>query len=367
MINPKGFLEELIKHGSTLISGVPDSLLKGLLLEIEHSKLEFKHVPAVNEGNAVAIASGAFLATGLSQVVYMQNSGLGNSINPLVSLAHKRVYATPMLLVIGWRGEPNVADEPQHMVQGEITEAILNSMGISYHILDANYQTQISDAYKKMAETNQPFALLVKKSVFNSTTDDIEGKYHLNRKVVLSELLSSIERDALVIGTTGKSSREIYEIREVEGESHSNDFLTIGSMGHASGIATGLALNTNKTIYLIDGDGALLMHLGSLFNLVSNHLANVKYVLINNGSHQSVGGQKSLLEDYDESKLLIGLGFDNVIVVDKENEVTSSIERFKDTENCALVFRVSNESSDSLGRPKETPKENRSKFMENFK
>ena len=367
MINPKGFLEELIKHGSTLISGVPDSLLKGLLLEIEHSELGFRHVPAVNEGNAVAIAAGAFLATGLSQVVYMQNSGLGNSINPLVSLSHKKVYATPMLLIIGWRGEPDVADEPQHMVQGEITEAILNSMDISYHILDNNYQTQISDAYKKMAKTNQPFALLVKKGVFSSPTNDIEGKYHLNRTAVLSELLSSIGRDALVIGTTGKSSREIYEIREAKGESHSNDFLTIGSMGHASGIATGLALNTDKMIYLIDGDGALLMHLGSLFNLVSNRFSNLKYVLINNGSHQSVGGQKSLLKEYDESKLLRGLGFDNVIVVDNGNEIRSSIERFKKMENCALVFRVSNESSDSLGRPKESPKENRSKFMGNFK
>jgi phosphonopyruvate decarboxylase len=367
MINPKAFLEELFKHGSTLISGVPDSLLKGLLLEIENSELGFKHVPAVNEGNAVAIASGAFLATGLSQVVYMQNSGLGNSINPLVSLTHERVYATPMLLIIGWRGEPSLTDEPQHMVQGEITEAFLNSMGIPYHILDSNYQNQISDAYRRMSETNQPFALLVKKGVFNSPQNDIEGKYHLNRTAVLNKLLSSIEGDALVIGTSGKSSREIYEIREKKGETHSKDFLTIGSMGHASGIATGLALNSDKTIYLIDGDGALLMHLGSLFNLVYNRFSNVKYVLINNGSHQSVGGQKSLLKDYDESKLLKGLGFDNVIVVDNENEIMSSIERFKKVASCALVFRVSNESSDSLGRPKETPKENRSKFMENFK
>ena len=367
MIDPKTFLADLVSHGSTLITGVPDSLLKGLLVEIEQSLLNFKHVRAVNEGNAVAIASGAYLATGIPQIVYMQNSGLGNAINPLASLAHKSVYGTPLLLIIGWRGDPSSADEPQHMVQGEITESILDSLGIRYYIIDQSYKQQIGESFRLMSETNQPVALLVKKGMFHSPSIDIKGSYTLNRKKILESLLSSIESDALIIGTTGKSSREIYEIRELMKHDHSRDFLTIGSMGHATGIATGLGLYTNKKIYVIDGDGALLMHMGSLFNLVSNNLSNIKYILINNGSHQSVGGQRSLLDSHDEVPLLIGLGFDEVLVVNSEEEFIGSFKKFNNLKKSALVIRVSNDSDESLGRPKETPIDNRNKFMGNFK
>lgn len=367
MINPTDFLATLFSHGSHYITGVPDSLLKGLLQEVLREDSPLVHIDAVNEGNAVVIASGLYMTTGQPQVVYFQNSGIGNAVNPLVSLSHKNVYATPMLLIIGWRGEPGLQDEPQHMVQGAITTAILDSMNIPYFVLDENFKNQITRAYAAMNQTNQPFALLIKKSVFSNDQEDFKGPYMMNRRDLIQLLLTSMESDSLVLCTTGKSGRELYEIREELGLSHEKDFLSIGAMGHLTGLATGITMSSNKKIYILDGDGALMMHMGGLFNLVNNSKGNFKYILINNGSHQSVGGQPSPLAMFDESRLLHGLGFESVTIVQDESQLLDLKASLSTNKKDAIVIRVSNDSQKDLTRPKEKPIDNKLLFMRNFK
>ena len=303
MISPDSFVESLQEKGIGIFAGVPDSLLKNFCAYIDDHSHSGSHVLTANEGNAIAIAAGYYLASGEVGAVYMQNSGLGNAINPLTSLVDKEVYSIPVLLIIGWRGEPGVKDEPQHIKQGAITLKQLELLGIPYLVLgaDSELENVLDETFSVLRKTNAPVALVVRKNTFSAykrkkikvTADTFK------RENAIRQILEMADPDDLVISTTGKTSREVYEIRK-EREESIRDFLTVGSMGHTASIALGLALgNPNRKIFCLDGDGSLLMHLGALPIIGSKKPCNLVHILLNNGEHESVGGQPTVARQLD--------------------------------------------------------------------
>lgn len=296
MISPQYFVESLRSVQIDFFAGIPDSLLKSICAYMtDHLPIDH-NIIAANEGAAVGLATGYYLSTGRVPVVYMQNSGLGNIVNPLMSLTDKEVYNVPMLLLIGWRGEPGVKDEPQHIKQGKTTLPLLESMGIKYVILshdETEFINQLHIAKTYMDETKESFAFVIQKDTFvdYKLKQCVYSDLCLSRETAIRVVASSLEPNSVVVSTTGMISRELFEYRESVGEGHTRDFLTVGSMGHASQIALGIALQKkDRRIYCFDGDGALLMHMGSLAVIGSLHLNNYIHVVFNNGAHDSVGG-----------------------------------------------------------------------------
>ncbi len=364
MIPTKSFYNYLINNKIDTFFGVPDSLLKEICAYITINTPKEKHIITANEGNAIALAAGKYIATGNPAMVYMQNSGLGNAVNPLISLADEAVYKIPMLLMIGWRGEPGKKDEPQHVKQGSITRELLDTMGIKYIILSDNYEENISEAVDYMNKESKPVALLVKKGMFSSIELEKEtNDFDLTREDALESIITKLDHNDIIVSTTGKTSREVFEIREKHNQSHENDFLTVGSMGHTSSIAMGISLYTDKNVYCIDGDGSMLMHLGSLGVAAKNVKENFKYILINNGSHESVGGQPTIGFELDISSILGGLGFDKVIQVDSVNQINDNFCQLQDNKLTALVINTKQGSRSDLGRPTKTPQENKEALM----
>lgn len=364
MIKPEEFYKTLINKGLDTFFGVPDSLLKDICAYItSHSKPE-KHIITANEGNAVAMAAGYYLATSKPAVVYMQNSGLGNAVNPLLSLADELVYKIPMLLIIGWRGEPGVHDEPQHIKQGMKTLSLLETMDIEYAILTNEFEKDISKAVEYMKTEKKAYALVIKKNTFSKyPLSFLNNNYAMSREEVIEELLNNFDDNGVVVSTTGKTSREIFECREKRNEGHEKDFLTVGSMGHAASIAFGISLKYNNKVYCIDGDGSMIMHMGSHGIIAKNANDNYKYILINNGAHESVGGQPTIGFDIDIEKVLIGLGFEKVIQVSTKEELNKKFKEFNMFKKTALVINVKIGSKDDLGRPTKTPQENKEDLM----
>jgi len=265
MIDTKIFFNYLISQGLEFYAGVPDSLLVNLCACINDNCKKNNNIIAASEGNAIAIAAGYHLATSKIGVVYMQNSGIGNAVNPLLSLIDEDVYKIPMLLFIGWRGEPNTEDEPQHKKQGVVTEPLISSMDIKTIILSEDYEPQIKNCVRYIKDTGKAAAILIKKDTFSPYINlKNHNVYVLNREKALEIIISSLSDDDFIVSTTGKSSREIFEIRKKNMQMHSHDFLTVGSMGHAASLAFGISTNSNKNIFCIDGDGAFLMHMGGL-------------------------------------------------------------------------------------------------------
>ena len=352
---------------------VPDSLMKDFCAVIEESAEKDKHVISANEGNAIALASGYHLATGKIGLVYMQNSGLGNAINPLVSLADEKVYGMPMLLVIGWRGEDGVPDEPQHKKQGLITLSLLDNLGIPYKVLskeEENIESMIFDLSKSIFEKNIPHAIVVREGAFekhnrSNTSPDIE-KNLLSREEALEIVLEKIPKDGVVVSTTGKLSRELFELREKRGEGHGNDFLTVGSMGHSSSIALGIALaKPDKKVYCLDGDGASIMHLGSLAIIGQHSPQNFTHILFNNGSHDSVGGQPTASSIMDFVKIAEASNYNFAVkAVSKENIIESLDKINKIPGPNFIEIEIRNGARGDLGRPTRTPLENKQDFME---
>lgn len=369
---PKFFVEYLEKKGLSFFSGVPDSLLKDLCAYITGNCPPEKHIIAANEGAAVGLAAGYYLATGKPGVVYMQNSGTGNAINPLLSLADSDVYSIPMLLVIGWRGEPGIHDEPQHVKQGKVQEALLSSLGYRYEIMGADSNSvmiQMESMISEMNEKKTPVVLLVRKGSFAEYTlpSIKENPYSMTREDAIKVVLSASQKTDLFVSTTGMASREIYELREASGEGHASDFLTVGSMGHALMIASGIALFQKKTVYCIDGDGAAIMHLGSLGIAANIAPKNLRHIVINNGAHDSVGGQPTIGYSLPFPAIAKDLGYKNVFQAINSTEIEASLKRMS---KCAgpsfLEIRVRGGARKNLGRPKTTPVENKIAFMENI-
>ena len=376
MIDCNTFYEALSREGLGLYAGVPDSLLKEICTCITEKSSADEHIIAANEGAAVALATGSYLATGKLGLVYMQNSGLGNTVNPLLSLTDAKVYSIPMLLMIGWRGEPGVKDEPQHVKQGEVTTGLLDTMGISYVVLpdsDAEAQSALKKMVTLANEKQQPTAIIIRKNTFSKYEkqqgDAQASDLSLKREKALSIVLDEIHSSDVVVSTTGMISREIFECRELKNQGHSQDFLTVGSMGHCSQIAMGIALSDKtRKVYCIDGDGAIIMHMGSLAILGQYQGGNLIHVVINNGKHDSVGGQPTVGFEIDIPAVARACGYKEAVTVDSEAEIREEIRRLRKLGKPVLLeIRVLPGARPDLGRPTTTPVENKLALMAHLK
>lgn len=352
-------------------TGVPDSQLKELCdFLIEKYGVGFKHIIAANEGNCVGIAAGHYLATGKIPVVYMQNSGLGNIVNPFTSLLHPEVYGIPCIFIVGWRGEPGVHDEPQHVFQGEVTETMLKDLGIPYFIVDKETEAediaQAMRGFRESLDSGASVAFVIKKNAFDKeTTISYKNNNVLCREDVIREIAEAAADD-VVVSTTGKASRELFEIREHNGQGHAHDFLTVGSMGHSSSIVLGIALEKRgRKIWCIDGDGAVLMHMGAMAVIGSCKPANLVHIVLNNGAHETVGGMPTVAGDIDLLKIAEGCGYQRAVRAGSSEELEKALEEAKTARELMLLeVKCSVSSRKELGRPTTAPQENRKLFME---
>ncbi|HWL54497.1 MAG TPA: phosphonopyruvate decarboxylase [Chthoniobacteraceae bacterium] len=370
MIPSHVIYDTLLGDGVSFFAGVPDSLLKDICAYITDHAPSGRHVIAANEGAAVALATGWHLATGEVGLVYLQNSGLGNLVNPLTSLADPEVYSIPMVLLIGWRGEPGVPDEPQHRKQGRITPDMLAALEIPAAILPDTLEDAVETVRAAVAAAksrNAPQALLVRKGTFESyrLRHHPSNPLAMVREDAVKRVLGTIEDSAVVVSTTGMTSREVFEYRESAGEGHSKDFLTVGCMGHASQIAMGLALaKKDAPVYCLDGDGAVLMHMGSLAIMGTSGLRNLKHVVINNGAHDSVGGQPTAALRINLLEIAKACGYQWVAGTHDAGEMGDLLEKLKHAEGPAfLEIRVNKGSRPDLGRPTTTTHENKEQFI----
>ena len=365
MIDVKNFYNELQKNGIDFFAGVPDSLLKNICAFITANTPAEKNIITANEGAAVALGTGYHLATNKIPLIYMQNSGIGNTVNPLMSLADKEVYSIPMILLIGWRGEPGVKDEPQHIKQGRVSPALLNSMEIPYQVLDENsdYSNVIDEAIKTAQSASAPAAILVRKGTFDffSLKQENNEEAELTREEALEQVLPFIPTDAVVVSTTGMLSRELFELREKHQQSHKTDFLTVGSMGHTSQIALGIALaKPDKQVYCFDGDGSAIMHLGSYAVAGSLAPENLKIIVFNNGAHDSVGGQPTIGRTINFPGVAKAAGLKSFGTVQTITDINNVIPQIvKDKHTALLEIKIKKGARKDLGRPTTTPKQNK--------
>lgn len=374
MIRPEFFVNTLRNHNIDFYAGVPDSLLKNICAYITDNLPQDQNIIAANEGGAMCIAAGYHLATGKIPVVYMQNSGEGNIINPLASLTDKEVYNIPVLLVIGWRGCPGVKDEPQHVKQGKVTTGLLNVMGINYAILpkdEAEAEKQIKIAVDYMNSTNECFALLIEKETFDSykLQNSKESNLTMTREEAIQKVAGSIEDRACIVATTGMISRELFEARTAWNQGHERDFLTVGSMGHASQIALGIALQKpERKVYCFDGDGASLMHMGNMAITASMNCKNYVHVVFNNGAHDSVGGQPTVGLKIDLCGVAKSVGYRATYSVETMELLDAILPEVKKTEGPVfLQICVKKGNRKDLGRPTTTPIQNKLALMEFLK
>lgn len=374
MIDPKIFYDTLIENDIKFFTGVPDSLLKNICAYITEKSSDLDNVIAANEGNALAMGVGHYLSTGRPALVYMQNSGLGNIINPLASLTDKSVYKIPALLLIGLRGEEGVSDEPQHKKQGEVTLEILTSMGIKYYLInkdtnDEDVKLVINDAIEEMKINKQPVAIVASKGTFNTykLQSEKKPKLTLTREESIKSLIDNIKEDYVVVSTTGKASRELFELRQIKDGQHDKDFICVGSMGHVSSIGLGIARNTDKKVYILDGDGAFIMHMGASAIIGQSDVNNIRHIVINNGSHESVGGQLTVGLNIDILKIADACGYDKVFSIDNKKQLIEIIDEIEDFDGKVFIeIKVLEGSRDDLGRPTSSPEEIKKGFMSNF-
>lgn len=371
MLSPKIFIESLAAKGVDFFAGVPDSLLKNVCAFISDTLDDRHNIIAANEGAAVGLAAGHYLATGHVPCVYMQNSGEGNAINPLASLTDKEVYGIPVLLVIGWRGEPGVHDEPQHVKQGKITLPLLDAMGIRHEILsqdETEFRSQLDGAVRHMSETGEAFAFIVRKNTFEPYTLQRHevNEYPLSREEAIQKVAASLSAKDVIVSTTGMISRELFEYRTAQGQGHERDFLTVGSMGHASQIALGIALEkTDRRVWCFDGDGAALMHLGSVAIIADKAPENFVHVIFNNGAHDSVGGQPTVGLKVNLAGIAKAAGYKDAVSVTTAEDLGSALKALKTMRGPVLLeVRVHRGNRKDLGRPTTTPIQNRDALME---
>lgn len=366
-------LTEII--GSDFYTGVPDSQLKALCNYLMNTYgIDPKHhVIAANEGNCTALAAGYHLATGKVPVVYMQNSGEGNIINPVASLLNDKVYAIPMVFIIGWRGEPGIHDEPQHIYQGEVTLKLLEDMDVrAYAIAEDTTDKEVvtvMNEFKRDLAKGKDVAFVIRKGALSY---DGKVEYKNDNTMVREEIIRHIVKisgDDPIISTTGKASRELFETRVANGQSHKYDFLTVGSMGHSSSIALGVAINKpNTRIWCVDGDGAVMMHMGSMAVLGANAPKNMVHVVINNGAHETVGGMPTVAGKIDLVAIAKACGYPNAVCVDNFEALDSELENAKKRNELSFIeVKCSIGAREDLGRPTTTALENKQNFMEYLK
>ena len=354
MIKVSSLISLLEKNNSRFFTGVPDSVLKGLSSYLQN-KDKKKHIIATNEGSAVSIGIGHYLSTKKVPCVYMQNSGLSNALNPLISIAHKKVYSIPLILIIGWRGSPRIKDEPQHNVKGKITEQILKLLNIKYTILRSSNDLNKFDKQIKIAKKNKSItACLIEQGTLEKNNKIIKRKdyYKLNKEFFLKTLLENLEKKTKIISSTGYNSRELMHLREKYKLKNSKDFYMVGGMGHTSSVALGYSLtNKNKTI-CIDGDGSFLMHLGSIKTAATFANKNFRYILLNNNSHDSVGGQSTYANNINFKQFSKSLGFKNFYCIKDDKNLKKNIKKFLSGNSLNfLEVKVTNSKIKNLPRP----------------
>ncbi|TVR15583.1 MAG: phosphonopyruvate decarboxylase [Planctomycetota bacterium] len=370
MHKPESVFKCIREQGIRFSTGVPDSLLKGFCAYLTENSGNRDHVIAANEGNAIALAVGHYLSTGKPALVYMQNSGIGNAINPLLSLADPEVYSVPMLLLIGWRGEPGIKDEPQHMKQGRVMTELIDAMEIPWFELSSDTDSPgklIDKACRIMRKKSMPVALLARKGAFErySSEDDMPPNFSMNREGAIKCVIDLLAKHDVVVSTTGKASREVYEHRADRGDGHANDFLTVGGMGHTASIAMGVALGQpGRQVICLDGDGSVFMHMGALAIIGQSPIPNFIHVVINNGAHDSVGGQPTVGFDVSLPKVAEACGYRQAVSVSSLEEIRAEMTRLREVEGPVMLEILTNKGArDDLGRPKTTPLANRDAFM----
>lgn len=375
MINVADFYEFLADNGIDYFTGVPDSQLKAFC---DYITLKYgtgkKHIIAPNEGNAVALAAGYHIATGNTGLVYMQNSGLGNAVNPITSLTDLEVYGIPIVYLIGWRGQPGVKDEPQHVKQGKITLELLETLGINYFIIKKETKLEeLKNVYKNTMETilknGKSAAFVVEKDAFEA-----DGKFEgnnnneLTREEAIKAIADSVKEASIIVSTTGKASRELFEYREKNNLGHEKDFLTVGSMGHASMIGLSIAENSNKKVVCIDGDGAMLMHTGAAALIGSRKPENYLHILINNGAHETVGGMPTISYKIDWQNAVKSFGYTNAYRASSITEIEHYIKLSQGTKGPVLLEIITNaQSRKDLTRPNIKPIDNKINIMNYLK
>ena len=373
MIRPEFFIETLKEKGIDCFAGVPDSLLKNICAYITDHFDEAHNIITANEGAAVGFAAGHYLAIGKPACVYMQNSGEGNTINPLASLTDKEVYNIPVLLLIGWRGRPGVHDEPQHVKQGKVTTGLLDVMGVNYEVLakdEDKASVQIEKAAKALAN-KEVFALIIEKDTFedyklrNIEVNDLT----MSREEAIQTVAAALGEKDCIVSTTGMISRELFEYRTAMNQGHERDFLTVGSMGHASQIALGIALaQPERRVWCFDGDGAAIMHMGSMAIVASKSPKNYIHVVFNNGAHDSVGGQPTVGLKIDLPAVAKAVGYKTILSVNAKSDLADMLEKVNGREGPVfLEIKVRKGNRKDLGRPTTTPIENKEALMQFLK
>ena len=378
MLEAKEFIEHISKCGINSFYGVPDSLLKPFCNEVLNLS-NSNHQITTNEGMAIALAIGNHLASKKISCVYMQNSGLGNAINPILSLASSEVYSIPMLLLIGWRGElvstdQQIKDEPQHKHQGKITCKQLELLDIPYKVISNKTQNwkELTDQLINISfSKNKPVAIVFKKNTFtikdDKNTINFENELILTREDVVKLILNSKMDCIPIFSTTGMVSRELYENRIAAGDKPI-DFYTVGGMGCASSIALGFlrASKHLKQVICIDGDGSVLMHMGSLFK--SSQQKGFIHIVINNDAHDSVGGQPTNAFDIDFEKLGYSIGYNKCYSTKEQNDFENMFKTALNDYNSShfIEVKVKKGNRSNLGRPKEKPIENKKYFIERW-
>ena len=373
MIRPEFFIEKLRENGIDCFAGVPDSLLKNICAYItDHCDAEH-NIIAANEGAAVGLAAGHYLATGHPACVYMQNSGEGNIINPLASLTDPEVYNIPVLLLIGWRGRPGVHDEPQHVKQGKVTTGLLNTMGINYDVLSKEEEkaekqiTKAIDALKK----KDVYALVIEKDTFEDyKLQNVEkNDLTMSREEAIQTVAAALGEKDCIVSTTGMISRELFEYRAAMNQGHERDFLTVGSMGHASQIALGIAMaKPDRKVWCFDGDGAAIMHMGSMAIVANKAPKNYVHVVFNNGAHDSVGGQPTVGLKIDLPAVAKAVGYKKTISVSSKDELEKELSTLNSQlstlgGSVLLEVKVKKGNRKDLGRPTTTPIQNKEALM----
>ena len=369
MIRPEFFIEKLRENSIDCFAGVPDSLLKNICAYItDHFDAQYNIITA-NEGAAVGLAAGHYLATGQRACVYMQNSGEGNIINPLASLTDPEVYNIPVLLLIGWRGRPGVHDEPQHVKQGKVTTGLLNTMGINFDVLskeEDKAEKQIAKAVEAL-KSKEVYALVIEKDTFEDyKLQNVEkNDFPMSREEAIQTVAAALGEKDCIVSTTGMISRELFEYRTQMNQGHERDFLTVGSMGHASQIALGIAMaQPARRVWCFDGDGAAIMHMGSMAIVASKNPKNYVHVVFNNGAHDSVGGQPTVGLKIDLPAVAKAVGYPKVFTVENKTDLLKTLKTVGMIEGPVLLeIKVRKGNRKDLGRPTTTPIQNKEALM----
>ena len=369
MIRPQFFYDTLASYDIDFYAGVPDSLLKNLCAYITDHADTSHNIIAANEGAAVGLAAGHYLATGQPACIYMQNSGEGNIINPLASLTDQEVYNIPVLLLIGWRGRPGVHDEPQHVKQGKVTTGLLNVMGVNYEVLskEENKAAKQIEKVAKALANKEVFALVIEKDTFEDyKLQNVEvNDLTMSREEAIQTVAAALGEKDCIVSTTGMISRELFEYRAAMNQGHERDFLTVGSMGHASQIALGIALaQPKRRVWCFDGDGAAIMHMGSMAIVANKAPNNYIHVVFNNGAHDSVGGQPTVGLKIDLPAVAKAVGYKAEYSVETKEYLTGLLDKVKIQEGPVLLeVKVKKGNRKDLGRPTTTPIQNKEALM----